>query len=291
MPASAHASSIRRAFAVATAGLTFVLLVAGGLVTSTDSGLAVPDWPLSYGTLFPPMVGGILYEHGHRMAAAAVGVLILILAVWLHRAEPRPWVRRLGWATLAGVMIQGLLGGLTVIWLLPPQVSIAHACLGPTVFTLTACLAWAVASPDAAPRPVPDAAWPPLTTFTLAVAVMAAAQLLFGAILRHTGLGLGAHLAGASVLAISVLSLAVRVRRDCVPGSIRQAALRLVALLLVQAGLGLASLRWPLDVAVVTAHQACGALVLAQSVWTAWMSQRLTVVPRPAYPIPAGEAQ
>jgi len=70
-------------YAVATAAATFLLLIAGGLVTSTDSGLAVPDWPLSYGTWMPPMVGGILYEHGHRMIAATVGLMILVLAVWL----------------------------------------------------------------------------------------------------------------------------------------------------------------------------------------------------------------
>ena len=67
-------------YASLTAVATFGLLIAGGLVTSTDSGLAVPDWPLSYGTWFPPMVGGILYEHGHRMIAALVGLMILGLA-------------------------------------------------------------------------------------------------------------------------------------------------------------------------------------------------------------------
>src|SRR6478672_1465752 len=70
---------------------TLFLIFAGAMVTSTGSGLAVPDWPLSYGMLMPPMVGGIFYEHGHRMAAAAVGFLTLVLAFWTWRTEPRRW--------------------------------------------------------------------------------------------------------------------------------------------------------------------------------------------------------
>jgi len=80
-------------------------------VTSTDSGLAVPDWPLSYGTFFPPMVGGIFYEHGHRMAASFVGLLTLILAIWLGIKEKRVWVRYLGYCALGAVVLQGILGG------------------------------------------------------------------------------------------------------------------------------------------------------------------------------------
>ncbi|MDP3703451.1 MAG: COX15/CtaA family protein [Candidatus Omnitrophota bacterium] len=144
-----------------TAVMTFVLLVAGGLVTSTDSGLAVPDWPLSYGMWFPPMVGGILYEHGHRMIAATVGLMIVGLAVWLWRVEPRRWVRRLGYAAVGAVILQGLLGGLTVLLLLPPQVSIAHATLGPTVFCLVVCLSQATAPSRAARlEHSEDAGWP-----------------------------------------------------------------------------------------------------------------------------------
>ena len=86
----------RHRFAVFTALATFVLIFVGGLVTSTGSSLSVPDWPLSYGQLFPPMVGGILYEHGHRMIASTVGFLTVILAVWLWRTEKRAWLRRLG---------------------------------------------------------------------------------------------------------------------------------------------------------------------------------------------------
>src|SRR5512143_3915013 len=98
-------------FAMLTAGATYVLLFLGGLVTSTGSGLAVPDWPLSFGQVFPTMVGGVLYEHGHRLAASTVGLLTLVLAVWVVVSEPRPAVRGLAVAMLVAVILQGVLGG------------------------------------------------------------------------------------------------------------------------------------------------------------------------------------
>src|SRR5512135_3097391 len=128
-------------FAVFTACCTFLLVIAGGLVTSTGSGLSVPDWPLSYGRLMPPMVGGIFYEHGHRMVATTVGILTVILAVWLARREPRAWVRRLGYGAVAAVVAQGVLGGLTVLFLLPTAVSVAHACLAQTFLCIAVTLA------------------------------------------------------------------------------------------------------------------------------------------------------
>src|ERR1700752_1223312 len=108
-------------FAVLVALSTAILIFAGGLVTSTGSGLSVPDWPNTYGWnmfTFPleKMVGGIRYEHSHRLIAGTVGFLILVLAIWLWRAEPRRWVRRLGYFALAAVITQGILGGITVLW-------------------------------------------------------------------------------------------------------------------------------------------------------------------------------
>src|SRR3990167_2825462 len=108
---------------------TFLLVLAGGLVTSHDAGLAVPDWPTSYGQWFPPMIGNVFWEHGHRMIAGAVGVLTLLLAIWIQIQEKRVWMKRLGWIAFGAVLLQALLGGLTVIYMLPAPVSIAHACL------------------------------------------------------------------------------------------------------------------------------------------------------------------
>src|SRR5688572_9710054 len=133
-------------FAMLVAATTGVLILAGGLVTSTESGLSVPDWPNTYGYFmffFPleKMVGGIRYEHTHRLIASTVGFLILVLAAWLWRAETRRWVRRLGYLALASVITQGILGGITVLWYLPDPISIAHASLAQIVFCLTTAIA------------------------------------------------------------------------------------------------------------------------------------------------------
>src|SRR5438046_10362868 len=127
--------------AAATAAATFVLLFVGGLVTSTGSGLAVPDWPLSFGQVFPPMVGGVLFEHGHRLVAAMVGCLTIALALWTVLREPRPAVRALGLLMLVAVVLQGVLGRATVLYRLPLAVSVAHACLAPIFFCLPVSLA------------------------------------------------------------------------------------------------------------------------------------------------------
>jgi len=133
-------------FAAIVAVSTAVLIFAGGMVTSTGSGLSVPDWPNTYGWFmfsFPvdKWVGGIFYEHSHRLIASTVGCLILTLAFWLWRAEPRAWVRRLGFIALGAVITQGVLGGITVLWYLPDPISIAHASLAEIVFCLTVTLA------------------------------------------------------------------------------------------------------------------------------------------------------
>ena len=184
-----------------TAGATFLLVFIGSLVTSTGSGLAVPDWPLSYGMLFPPMVGGILYEHGHRMAAAAVGLLVVIQALVVNWRERRRWVRVLAWLALAVILIQGGLGGLTVLLLLPTPISMTHAVLAQTLLLLLVFIAyaesreWATRGAAAqAPAP-PDRAEPaprnravPAAAIALIAAVYV--QLLLGALMRHTESGI-----------------------------------------------------------------------------------------------------
>ena len=144
-------------FAALVAASTAVLIFAGGLVTSTGSGLSVPDWPNTYGWFmwaFPmsKMVGGIFYEHAHRLIASTVGFLIVVLAIWLGRAEPRRWVRRLGYLALGAVIVQGILGGITVLWYLPDAISIAHASLAQILFCLTVTIALVVARLEAGPR-------------------------------------------------------------------------------------------------------------------------------------------
>ncbi|HTM03037.1 MAG TPA: COX15/CtaA family protein [Vicinamibacterales bacterium] len=182
-------------FAAIVAASTAVLIFAGGMVTSTGSGLSVPDWPNTYGWFmfsFPvdKWVGGIFYEHTHRLIASTVGFLILSLAFWLWRAEPRRWVRRLGFIALGAVITQGVLGGITVLWYLPDPISIAHASLAEIVFCLTVTIAlvtssgWkrgyvAGLSDDRLLQKIAI-----VTTATIYI------QILLGATMRHTGAGL-----------------------------------------------------------------------------------------------------
>ncbi len=177
-------------FAVVTAACTWVLIWAGGLVTSTGSGLAVPDWPLSYGMLMPPMVGGILYEHGHRMVATSVGMLTTVLAIWLWHSEPRQWVRRLGVAALAMVITQGVLGGITVIFLLPTPISVTHATLAQTFFCVVVLLAFATSREWKTAVRMTDRAHPSLRTVALIATGGIYLQLILGATVRHTGAAL-----------------------------------------------------------------------------------------------------
>jgi len=151
----------------------------------------VPDWPLSYGTYFPPLVGGIFYEHGHRMIAGTVGIMTMLLGLWLWRSEPRAWVRRLGGIAVFAVLAQAGLGGLTVIFLLPTAVSVAHAGLAMAFFAITCALAL-VTSPSWL-QPVERAALPEALPLPRLAALTSAAiytQILIGATVRHTGSGL-----------------------------------------------------------------------------------------------------
>src|SRR5437764_1064136 len=191
-------------FAALVAASTALLIFAGGLVTSTGSGLSVPDWPNTYGWFmwaFPvsKMVGGIFYEHLHRLVASTVGFLIVILAIWLARAEPRRWVRRLGYLALAAVITQGILGGITVLWYLPDTISIAHASLAQIVFCLTTTIAL-VTSPgwkagySTSGRDLKVGPYESRDITLERIAIVATAiiyiQILLGATMRHTGAGL-----------------------------------------------------------------------------------------------------
>jgi len=133
-------------FSLLVVSATLFLILAGGLVTSHDAGLAVPDWPTSYGQWFPPMVGNVFWEHGHRMIAGTVGLLTLILAFWVQLREKRKKIKALAWLAFAMVVFQALLGGLTVILMLPDPVSIAHACLAQTFFCVLITLAYSLST-------------------------------------------------------------------------------------------------------------------------------------------------
>jgi cytochrome c oxidase assembly protein subunit 15 len=202
-------------YAQFVAGCTVLLVLAGSLVTSTGSGLAVPDWPTTYGSnmfLFPPSkwVGGIFYEHGHRLIASTVGFLTIILAVWLWLRDPRRWMKWLGATALVTVIAQGVLGGLTVLFFLPAPISTAHAGLAEIFFCVVVAIAlftspgW-IEGYAAAVRLKADTTdegdtatvLKADTTYDAALRRVATAttaaiyiQILLGATMRHTGAGL-----------------------------------------------------------------------------------------------------
>jgi len=267
-------------FAWFTACATYLLILAGASVTSNRAGLSVPDWPTTYGQFmfaFPrsKMVGGIFYEHGHRMIASVVGMLTIVLAVWLVRAEPRRWVRRLGIAALAAVIAQGILGGLTVMFFLPPPVSIGHAALAEAFFCLTLTLAMATSVRWTQDRPLlPVAGAGRLKRLAAATTALVYAQILLGAAIRHANVGVVAHAAMASVVTLFIFALAVIVFARVPRTSLRVHALALALLVAAQIGLGIATLLVrvpktdpgqldPVQIIVPTIHLAIGALMLA----------------------------
>jgi heme a synthase len=178
-----------RRYTKVTAASTLFLVFAGAMVTSTGSGLAVPDWPLAFGMVFPPMVGGVFYEHGHRLIAATVGLLTLIQAFWLQAREPKPFLRRLGWVSLAVVIVQGTLGGLTVIFLLPPLISVSHAALAEIFLALNVSIAFFASRSYVriSGRRTADAKLAGIAKLLVAAFFV---QILIGALMRHLGAGL-----------------------------------------------------------------------------------------------------
>ncbi len=188
---SSYSSTLRN-FSVALALCTFLLIIAGGLVTSTDSGLSVPDWPLSYGMVMPPMVGGILYEHGHRMIATLVGLLTIIVLALMLKKEERVWLKKLAGVALLAVILQGVLGGLTVLFLLPTWISVSHASLAQTFFCIVASIALFESSwwQKDELQILRDERVKSLFSFGIFVVAGVYIQLILGALMRHSGAGL-----------------------------------------------------------------------------------------------------
>ena len=280
-------------FALLVAASTALLIFAGGLVTSTGSGLSVPDWPTTYGWFmltFPleKMVGGIFYEHSHRLIASGVGVLIVALAIWLWKAEPRAWVRRIGYVALAAVVIQGILGGITVLWFLPDAISIAHASLAQLVFCLTVSIALFTSPGWKKESTVKDDG--PLCLIAAATTTAIYIQIIVGATMRHTGAGLAipdfpwafgrlippvwtapiaihfAHRTGALMVAAFVLATAGHVLyHHRSRGELRRPALLLMALVAIQITFGALTVLTGKHYIINSLHVVTGAMVLGTS--------------------------
>ena len=285
-------------FALLVAASTALLIFAGGLVTSTGSGLSVPDWPNTYGWFmltFPidKMVGGIFYEHSHRLIASMVGLLIVVQAAWLWKVEPRYWVRRLGYIAVAAVVTQGVLGGITVLWFLPAPISIAHAGLAQLVFCLTVSIALFTSSGwqrAYAGRHTALDADRPLQTIAMFTTVLVYAQIIAGATMRHTGAGLAipdfplvfgsvvppywtppiaihyAHRVGALAVSVCVLATVGHVLYHHLGRlELRRPSLLLLALLVVQITLGGLTVLSGKHYVINSLHVVTGALALGTS--------------------------
>lgn len=265
-------------FALLLAVSTLFLVIAGASVTSNQAGLSVPDWPLSYGQVMPDMTGGVFYEHGHRMIASAVGFLTVILAVWLWRTEKRAWLRRLGLIAVGAVILQGVLGGMTVLFLLPKAVSISHACLAQLFFSTTVAIALFTSKGwREGPLFVEDSAWPSLRSLTVIASVLTLAQVALGAGFRHRAFGILPHIVGAIVVAMFLLAVATFVivqfpKHD----ALSKAAWILIGITAIQIALGVLAYVVRLNhwesaptgvlVASTVTHVAFGALTLASSI-------------------------
>ena len=304
-----------------TAGATFLLIVIGGIVTSTESGLAVPDWPTTFGYnmfLYPlsEMVGGILYEHSHRLMGSLVGLFTVGLFVFLLVKDSRKWLKWLGLAALIAVIVQGVLGGLRVTQI-NRNFAIVHACLAQAFFALLCGIAWFTSRDWWQNRKEPERqsavsgvfAWvfprqsvkrfsfnkgplaesqkptadshleaQKLRRLSLMTTGLIYMQLIFGAILRHTGSRLDAHLLFAFLVALHIFLLVRRILE--VNGDEQRIGqsipLLLLGLLAVQLMLGTGAFfakltafgetfATALTVTITTAHVAVGALMLVSS--------------------------
>jgi cytochrome c oxidase assembly protein subunit 15 len=266
---------------------TLLLVVAGGLVTSRDAGLSVPDWPLSYGKLMPKMEGGILYEHGHRMIATTVGLFTIVSLVWIFRVDRRKWMRTLAIAALLAVIVQGVLGGITVLLLLPWWISSSHATLAQLFFSTTVTIAlftsrgWL-----AGPSMIPEDSENPIRGLSLAAPICILCQLFLGAAARHKAIGSIYHICGAPFVTCVVLWVSMRILLHYARNpELRTAAVVLITITLTQVFLGVGAFMtriayadapqpMPLMVTFTVLHVAVGALTLAASIVMAILVRR-----------------
>jgi len=263
--------------------VTFFLIIAGGMVTSTGSGLAVPDWPLSYGQVMPPMVGGIFYEHGHRMIASLVGFMTLVFTIWCGITEKRIWLRRLSIAALGMVVAQGILGGLTVLFLLPAPISILHACIAQTFFATIIAIAYFYSkewSQGSSNKSIETSILKKLLWLTITLIYL---QLILGATVRHTDQRIAVipHIIGAFLVIFHTIALSIYALKNFAQEKkLIYPAVFLGFLSLIQISLGMGSFVYTMMLPetvqpsagrlfFVTSHQTLGALLLGTGVFLA----------------------
>jgi heme a synthase len=278
-------------FAIFVVCWTILLLVAGALVTSNEAALSVPDWPLSYGTLTPPMVGGIRYEHSHRVIAGVLGLLSIVLAVWVWAKDERRWLRWFSVIAVAGIAAQAVLGGEVVRQLLHYWLPVMHACFAQIVFAALLSIAvftsrwWVSDQPQ-----VEDTGSPSIHSLAIANAAVIYFQVILGAGFRHKEIPVWPHMVGALIVLGMVIWLAAVLRRRFEKSAaISKARILLHAILGIQLLLGLGAY-WsrlttvdapqpmPLMVTLTVLHTVVGAILFGVSVLIVLLCYRL--VPR-----------
>jgi cytochrome c oxidase assembly protein subunit 15 len=273
---------------------TVLLFVAGALVTSKDAALSVPDWPKSFGTWFPSLrmlAGGAFFEHSHRAIAAVLGFLVLILAIWLWKREPRPWMRWFGAIAVGGVLAQAILGGQVVRQLLHYWLPVAHASFAQIVFAAVLSIAvftskwWVSEQPQ-----LEDSATPSIHFLVILSAAVIYLQVILGAGFRHKEITIWPHMAGALVVLGVVIWTAVALRkRFAASRELSKARILLHAIFGTQFLLGFGAY-WsristadspqpmPIMVLLTVIHTVVGAILFAFSILVILICYRL--VPR-----------
>jgi heme a synthase len=294
IPAPYHRA--HHAFAVFVACATLLVIAAGALVTSNDAGLSVPDWPTSFGYLVkvPHFVGGIRYEWSHRMLAGTLVTLTLAIAFWTLLVERRRWLRWLAVGAFCTVIVQAILGGLTVLLLQPPWVSTAHATVAQTFFCIAVCIAVFTGRQfiEAHSHVEFDSRRPSLITLSLFSVFVLYVQLILGGMFRHHGMSWWPHVLNAVIVTFIVAWTAIRaISNYSRVEAVRRPAILMLSLLITQLCLGFAAfltrVAWGRDsvqpelpmVASTVAHVAVGALLLATTVVLAIQVWRHVAVP------------
>jgi cytochrome c oxidase assembly protein subunit 15 len=273
---------------------TVLLFVAGALVTSKDAALSVPDWPKSFGTWFPSLrmlAGGAFFEHSHRAIAAVLGFLVLILAIWLWKREPRPWMRWFGAIAVGGVLAQAILGGQVVRQLLHYWLPVVHASFAQIVFAAVLSIAvftskwWVSEQPQ-----LEDSGTPSIHVLVILSAAVIYLQVILGAGFRHKEITIWPHMAGALVVLGVVIWTAVALRkRFAASRELSKARILLHAIFGTQFLLGFGAY-WsristadspqpmPIMVLLTVTHTVVGAILFAFSILVILICYRL--VPR-----------
>ncbi|HUH03017.1 MAG TPA: COX15/CtaA family protein [Kofleriaceae bacterium] len=290
-------------FAKLAAGATFLLLLIGGTVNPTGSSLACPEPTLvCHGQFLPPMTGGVLYEHGHRLAAMTVGLLQIGLTILLWRR--RRAMRGLGVAALVMVCAQGALGAITVAYKLPTAVSVAHLMVAFGYFATLIYIAWRVRPGAEISRYVGGHEVGSARRWVLAAGAVVAGQILLGALVRHTGAALACidlplcngdlmpqgatlplavhmlHRMGGVIVGIVVIAASIALyRKTAGHRALRGLAIAAPIVVLAQITLGILTIYTLRDTPVAVAHFG-GAAIL----WGIWVAAFLLTIPRTSQP-------